>query len=72
MAAVGPDRAKIRDYFETKVKNAVGPEGSISWSAGLHGHEGPGVDGFVGVKVVDGKFTLSIPDLPQYANTNKQ
>jgi branched-chain amino acid transport system substrate-binding protein len=55
LKAVGPDRAKIRDYVEN-LKNWIGVVGKYNYSP--TNHNGLSKDYFVMVQVVNGKFKL--------------
>jgi len=63
LESVGPDRAKLRDYFENNVKNFVGISGIFNWSP--TDHVGIGKESLVLVRIKDGKWEFVPPD--QYA-----
>lgn len=55
LKAVGPDKAKIRDYIENNIKNFPGTGGIFTMSP--QDHNGLSKGAFVLIKVVDGKWT---------------
>ena len=55
LKAVGPDRAKIRDYIEN-TKNFVGTGGIFNFSP--EDHNGLDIEAFEMLTVKNGKFTL--------------
>ncbi len=63
LQAEGPDRAKLRDYFENQVKNFVGISGIFNWSP--TDHVGIGKESLVLVRIKDGGWEYVAPD--QYA-----
>lgn len=65
LESVGPDRAKLRDYFENNVKNFVGISGIFNWSP--TDHVGIGKESLVLVKIKDGTWAFVAPD--QYKMT---
>ncbi|MCC7164876.1 MAG: ABC transporter substrate-binding protein [Anaerolineae bacterium] len=65
LESVGPDRAKLRDYFENNVRNFVGISGIFNWSP--TDHVGIGKESLVLVKIKDGTWAFVAPD--QYKMT---
>ncbi|MCG3141383.1 MAG: hypothetical protein HDKAJFGB_02659 [Anaerolineae bacterium] len=63
LQAEGPDRTKLRDYFENQVKNFVGISGIFNWSP--TDHVGIGKESLVLVRIKDGGWEYVAPD--QYA-----
>jgi branched-chain amino acid transport system substrate-binding protein len=53
--AVGPDKAAIRDYIETNIRNWPGTGGVFNMSS--TDHNGLGEGAFVMIEIVDGKWT---------------
>jgi branched-chain amino acid transport system substrate-binding protein len=64
LQAVGDDRTKLRDYFETKVQNFVGVTGIFTWST--TDHTGIGKESLVLVEIKNGNWVYIAPD--QYKN----
>jgi branched-chain amino acid transport system substrate-binding protein len=57
LAAVGPDRAKIRDYLETNIKGFVGQHGVFNYSP--NDHNGLTKEAFTMVVVKNGDWALA-------------
>jgi len=57
LKAVGPDKAKIRDYLETQVKNWPGVSGVFNLSP--EDHTGLGKDAFVMITVKNNDWTFA-------------
>jgi branched-chain amino acid transport system substrate-binding protein len=57
LKSVGADKAKIRDYLETKVKNWPGVSGILNLSP--HDHTGLGKDAFVMIVVKNNDWTFA-------------
>ena len=57
LKAVGPDKKKIRDYLETKIRYWPGTGGMFNMSPA--NHTGYGADGFEMIEVVKGEWELA-------------